>query len=169
MGEYEKAIHDSQKSCDLIMKLLTEVQTEEEQTLTSRTSELTFNLAVTHYNTAECYFNLGQYYPALHQCDSTLRLRPSFKEALCVRGATHNALGHHAAAIVDLDEALKGNYKYGIALRHRGIARCMLKRYHEATRDFERCLKLDQEDEASKKWLLTAKAELRKEEEEAER
>ena len=134
-----------------------------------REQEEKFNLAVVYYTQAEAYFHLKSFYDSLRDCDHTLDLWPPFGEALCLRGATHNALGNFKTALKDLCAALRLKPNYAMAFRHRGICLCCLGDFASSVKDLERALKLDAKDEAALAWLGKASAELRVEEEAAER
>jgi tetratricopeptide (TPR) repeat protein len=157
LQQYELSLADSGRVVDILVRTISEQQTDEQ------IKPLQFNLSVTYYTRAECFFNLEKFYDALACCDAAINLRPRFREALCVRGATHNALFHYSAALKDLDASLSMGSHYPIGLRHRGIAHCMLEKYHLAVADLTKCMKFDPLDTVAKKWKDRAEAELRAE------
>ena len=109
----------------------------------------------------------SRYYDSLRDCDSALKLRGRFAEALCCRGATHNALGNFSAALSDLEACLSIRHSYPIALRHRGISLCCLGEHHKSVKDFKLAVKLNASDKVSELWLKKAEESVRVLEEEA--
>ena len=152
MGDFEGCIVDT----SMLIKL--------SQNRGIKTVEEKFNLAVVRYTQAEAYFHLKSFYKSLGDCDNALELWPSFGEALCLRGATHNALGSFKVALKDLNSSIDLKPSYAMAYRHRGICLCCLKKFAASTKDLEQALMLDANDEAAKAWFEKARNELRVEE-----
>lgn len=128
-----------------------------------------FNDAVVYYTRAEAHYHSQKYYDCLSDCDSSLLLHPHFPEALCCRGAAHNALGNYTSALADLDIAIKTRPKYGVAKRHRGIAEYMRGEYASAVRDLKEEAAMNGGGGDGDRWLVKAEGALKKAEEEAER
>ncbi|GMH91140.1 hypothetical protein TrST_g1711 [Triparma strigata] len=162
LGDYAGCIDDTNKVVDLSLRrgvgIGAGLGSDQER----------FNLSIIYYTQAEAYFNLKSYYESLRDVDNSLALRPDFVEALCCRGATHNALGNFTVALSDLDSCLKLRANYAMALRQRGICLCCLKKFAASARDLRKAVKMDANDEAAVKWLDKATRELKLEEDAAD-
>ncbi len=85
---------------------------------------------------------LGQYFAAIVDFDTAIRLKPDYAIAYNNRGAVKYHLGQHSAAIADYDTAIRLKPGYAIAYNNRGIAKVQLNRISGAKQDARTALRL---------------------------
>src|SRR6266542_648488 len=102
-------------------------------------------------NRASCYRDLGEFDRALADWGEVIRLTEGEErgEAFYERGAVHLAAGAHAAALADLDEAVRRCPDLAVAWCNRGVALAAKGDSEEALIDLGRALRLDPKDDAT--------------------
>ena len=84
---------------------------------------------------------MGQYFAAITDCDTAIRLKPDYADAYATRGLAKTSLGQHSAAIADCDIAIRLKSDYADAYATRGLAKALLGRTWEAKQDIRTALR----------------------------
>jgi tetratricopeptide (TPR) repeat protein len=97
-------------------------------------AEQLYNVAITHdpkawppyFNRARAYIGERNWPSALHDLDTTLRLKPSFLLAAILRGAINEHIGNYTASLADFDRVISLHplpYTCALALNSRAWLR----------------------------------------------
>jgi serine/threonine-protein kinase len=92
---------------------------------------------------SETLRELGNFAPAIADCDQCLKLQPDLVKAYLCRANVLRDQGRMDKAIADYDHALQLAPGSAIALVERGLARQAVGKYQQAINDYGRALAID--------------------------
>ena len=98
--------------------------------------------AVNYFKRGFESYKSGEYKPAIHAFELTIKVDPGHWGAFFYRGNAYNFQGQYQAAIADYNKTIELKPDFAEAFQRRGLAFANLKKYDQAIEDFNRAIEL---------------------------